>query len=610
MNLNDALSGLAEPKKSKPKSKQPKSGYFYMEGEKPGVYFQPLPTTKKDSDGSETTAPAAPVWICSTLYVSARVRDDGSQNHGYLLEWQDADNKPHSWIMAADLLAGDGAEVRRVLLNGGLMISTKKAAREHLLAFIQESRPEDTGLVVFRTGWQGGAFVLPDQVIGDTKTNRIHLQTDLTKFDGYAVSGTWQHWRDQVGAMCAGNHRAVFAISAAFAAPLLTPLEVSGVGFHFRGESSTGKSTALVLAASVQGNPDPLPKWKATDAGLESFATIHNDTLLCLDEMGQAEPKVISQAAYSLANGTAKMRSQRDTRLRPTATWKTLFLSNGEVSLADMLAADGKRVKAGQEVRVIDLPADAGRGLGIFDQIPQQFATAGAFADNLKHAAGQHHGAVFREYLRLLTKDRDKHIATVTEYRSAWKAEYIPEGAGGQVLRVADAFAVVAAAGELAADLKLSGWQEGDSAEAAAHCFRAWLQHRGGLGSAEELQALKQVKYFFEQNGASMFTPMERRANDVQNDRTMYRKGYRDSEGDFFVFPQGFEQDICRGFDKGFVVGLLLARGWLLPDSAGKSTVSKSVPVGIRDELDFAGKAVERKVRVYHISGAILEDEL
>lgn len=583
------------------------SPYFtILEGDGAGVYFQPPATTKKDRDGNETSTPATPVWICSPLLVSARVRDDGSQNHGYLLEWQDADRKQHSWIMPAELLAGDGAEVRRVLLNGGLMIATKKAAREHLMAFIQESRPDETGLVVFRTGWHGGAYVLPDAVIGQTKADCIHLQSDFTQVEGYEVSGTWQQWRDGVGALCAGNHRPVFAISAAFAAPLLNLLDVSGVGFHIRGASSTGKSTALVLGASVQGNPDPLPKWRATDNALEGFAATRNDALLCLDEMGQADAKVIAQAAYMLAQGQGKMRSQRDTRLRPTATWKTLFLSNGEISLADMLASEGKKVKAGQEVRVIDLPADAGRGLGIFDQIPAGFATSGTFADSLKQAAGQYHGAVFREYLRLLVMECGKHITTVQGYRGDWKAEYVPEGAGGQVLRVADAFAVVAAAGELATDMGLTGWQEGTAALSVAHCFKAWLEHRGGLGSQEEREALRQVKYFFETNGAAMFTPLEVRPKD---DRTMYRKGFRDEQGDFYVFPEGFERDICRGFDRGFVVGLLRERGWLLAGADGKATITKRVPVGIREGLEVTG-SIDKPIRCFHISATILEAEL
>lgn len=583
------------------------SPYFTVwEGEGAGVFFQPPPKVTKDRDGSETITPSSPVWICSPLSVDAAVRDDNSNSHGYLLTWRDKFNKQHTWVMPANLLSGDGAEVRRVLLDGGLLIATKKAAREHLLAYIQDSQPDDTGLVVFRTGWHGGAFVLPDQVIGDSQANRIHLQSDFTQVDGYEVAGAWQEWRDNVGAACAGSHRPVFAISAAFAAPLLTLLDVSGVGFHIRGASSTGKSTALVLAASVQGNPDPLPKWRATDNALEGFAALHNDALLCLDEMGQADAKVVASAAYMLAQGQGKLRSQRDTRLRPTATWKTLFLSNGEISLADMLASEGKKVKAGQEVRVIDLPADAGQGLGIFDRIPEGFATAGAFADHLKHGAGQYHGAVFREYLRLLVLEQGKHINTVKDYRTDWKAGYVPTEAGGQVLRVADAFAVVAAAGELATDMGLTGWQEGEAAIAAAHCFKAWIGHRGGLGSSEEREALKQVKYFLEQNGAAMFTPLEVRPKD---DRTMYRKGFRDNQGDYFVFKEGFERDICKGLDHAFVVGLLRDRGWLLVGGDGKATTTKRVPVGIRDELDVTG-SIEKPIRCYHLSATILEADL
>lgn len=46
-----------------------------------------------------------------------------------------------------------------------------------------------------------------------------------------------------------------------------------------------------------------------------------------------------------------------------------LFLSTGEISLGDKLAEDGRRVTAGQQVRVIDLQADAGAGLGLFETL-------------------------------------------------------------------------------------------------------------------------------------------------------------------------------------------------------------------------------------------------
>lgn len=585
------------------KPKRKVSPYFMMEGDKPGVYFQSPPTVSKDKDGNETTTPSTPLWICSPLGVMARVRDDQGQNHGVLLEWEDQDNKQHRWIMPMELLAGDGAEVRRVLLSGGVKIVTKKAAREHLLTFIQESTPEQVALSVSRTGWQGQAFVLPDEVIGDTSKQAIYLQADVSLPEGYETAGTAQAWREQVAAAVLGNYRLMFAIATAFASPLLSPLGAQGIGFHFRGGSSIGKTTLLRLAMSVCGDHRKMHQWRATDNALEALAALHNDALLCLDELGEADPKAAAAAAYMLANGKGKGRSTRTGEMRRIAAWRLLFLSTGELSLADLLASDGKKIKAGQLVRIVDIPTDVGKGWGAFDTLPEGFTESGEFADHLKETVSQQHGAVLRDYLHKLTANLAAYIASVQELRAEWKAQYIPQQADGQVLRVADAFAIVAAAGELATDMGLTGWQAGDAGTAAAVCFNAWLHNRGGVGSQEERDALKQVKYFFEQNGAAMFTYEGLR---LQDDRTMYRKGYRDNEGDYFVFTEAFERDVCRGVDKRYVAKLLRARGLLVPAADGKDSIVKRITC----KGGEIGEATTSKaVRCYHIKSEILEFE-
>ena len=45
------------------------------------------------------------------------------------------------------------------------------------------------------------------------------------------------------------------------------------------------------------------------------------------------------------------------------------MLSTGEVRIADKLAENGQRARAGQQVRLIDVPADAVVGLGVFDNV-------------------------------------------------------------------------------------------------------------------------------------------------------------------------------------------------------------------------------------------------
>ena len=44
-----------------------------------------------------------------------------------------------------------------------------------------------------------------------------------------------------------------------------------------------------------------------------------------------------------------------------------MILSTGDLGIADKIREGGKRVRAGQEIRILDLDADAGKGSGIFD---------------------------------------------------------------------------------------------------------------------------------------------------------------------------------------------------------------------------------------------------
>ena len=116
-----------------------------------------------------------------------------------------------------------------------------------------------------------------------------------------------------------GNARLVFAISAALAPTLAKFTKEDSGGFHFRGVSSCGKSTALMVAASVWGNPKSYCRlWRSTANGLEGLAALHNDGLLILDELSQMDPKEAGEAAYLLANGQGKTRASRHGTAKPS----------------------------------------------------------------------------------------------------------------------------------------------------------------------------------------------------------------------------------------------------------------------------------------------------
>ncbi len=519
-----------------------------------------------DKDGNE----AAPRWLCSPLRVVAMTRDAKSGEWGRLLEWFDEDNVRHQWAMPMELLQGDGGDVRRELARLGLSIAPSKAARDLLASYVQVWPVDSRARCVERLGWHGAVYVTPDESIGQDDEIVVFQNAHAIE-PAFAVSGTAAQWRDSVAALAAGNSRLVFALSVAFAGALADVVGEDSGGFHLRGGSSSGKSTALKAAASVWGDPATYPRlWRATANGLEGLASLHNDGLLILDELSQIDPREAGEAAYLLANGQGKARASRSGTARQSARWRLLFLSAGEESLTALMARVGKKANAGQEIRLADVEADAGAGMGAFEVLHHQPSPA-ALALAVKDAATRYHGAVGVQWLRRIVADRTT-LADSTEARiQQFVAECVPANAAGQVLRVARRFALVAVAGELATRYGLTGWPEGEARTAAKKCFTAWLEAFGGCGNREERAILEQVRAFFEAHGASRFEDMNAKEQRIPNRAGVIRHT-ADGTPEYLVFPEAFKREVCQGFDQKAATQALMSAGWITPGNDGKAS--------------------------------------
>ncbi len=311
--------------------------------------------------------------VCSPLEVAALTRDDAGNEWGRLLKFKDPDEGDHEWSMPTEMLAGDGTEYRARLLGRGLSIWPSKEARYGLHEYISQVRPAARARAVARVGWHGTSiFVLPDQTFGDAGAERTLYQSAASITHAFNVGGSPEDWRREVAARCAGNSRLILSISVALAAPLLFLTGDESGGFHFVGRSSLGKTTALRAGGSVWGGSRTeggyLQQWRATANGLEGVAALHCDTLLPLDESSEVGPREAGNIAYMLANGKGKARAHRDGSARKPLAWRLLFLSSGEITLADKIREDGRqKATAGQQVRILDIPADCGSGLGLFE---------------------------------------------------------------------------------------------------------------------------------------------------------------------------------------------------------------------------------------------------
>lgn len=545
----------------------------------------------------------APRWVCTWLDVVARVRNPAGGGWGKLVEFSDPDRQPKRRVLPDALLSGDGTELERIMRDEGLHIapSGKALLRQCLI----ESAPKARARVTNRIGWhdagpEGAVYVLPDTAIGRAGEEWL-CETDAGAANTFRQRGTLKGWQDEIAGRCIGNSRLAFSVSVAFAAPLLYLTGAEGGGFHFRSSSSDGKTTALRVAASVCGGHDYMRRWRATDNAIEAIALQHCDAPLLLDEIAQTDPKAAGEIAYMLANGSGKIRAGRTGAAREVVQWRVLFLSAGEIGLSEHMGEAGKIMRAGQSLRMAEIPADAGAGLGIFENL-HGHTDGAAFAKALADACRRNFGGVFLAYLGELVKHQHEVADTITEALRVFEAACLSSEAHGQARRAADRFAIVGAAGELATQWGLTGWPAGEAMQAARRCYAGWLAARGGSGDYESGSMLAQVRRFFEAHGEARFVDWNRPATkDDHAPRVMNRCGYRkydEVDGPhWYVFPESFKSEICKGHDPQAVARLLHQRGYLEVKASEKDRS------GFITRHSLPG---EGQRRVYHILPAIM----
>jgi len=518
------------------------------------------------------------IRVSARLDVVAETRDGSGNNWGRLLRWRDNEGRVHQWSMPMELLASDASAVRSRLLGEGLpFIITNARLRERFTEYLQSAAATRRMLCVSRVGWHDGTYVLPEESVGPEEGEEILYQTHSEAVHHWKVRGTADEWRDQVGRRCAGNSRLIVAVSCGFAGPLFSIAGAESGGVHFHGASSTGKTTALIVGGSVCGGGGQagfVQTWRTTINGLEAIAEAHNDGTLFLDELAQVDPREAAETAYMLANGQGKSRMTRTLCLRRKPAWTVLVVSAGELTLAEHAASAGKRTKGGAEVRLLNIQADAGHGLGMFEALHES-PSPEIFVGQMRAAALHHYGAPYREYLKRLVRDRAAVERMIGSARHSFNA-VVPEAAAGQVQRAADRFSLIAAAGELATAWGLTGWREGEAIKAAQQCFGSWIVARNTAGDSDVEAGIRQVQAFFGLHGNSRFQVMGRslRTNteyDNEDDERIVRDraGFRrrnpkTAETEYLIFPETFRTELCAGFDYRTIARELDNRGLLL----------------------------------------------
>lgn len=306
-------------------------------------------------------------------------------------------------------------------------------------------------------------------------------------------------------------------------------------------------------------NPDTLRlTWYGTALGIANEAQAHHDGLLALDEVGQgADPKSVATSAYTLFNGSGKLQGAKEGGNRELKRWRTVAISTGEMDIETYLLSNGIKPKAGQLVRLLNVPMEKAT---VFHGLP----SGKAHADALRDAWTAHHGAAGREWVRWLADHQQEAQEVAGAARERWRG-LIPESYGEQVHRVGEKFALMEAALILA--IPITGWDVQACRDAIQHSFNAWVKEFG-TGNKEHLQAIAQAEAFLTSFGFSRYLPYpESDERDLPiKELAGYRTGSLRNETDtfkFYTFPAVFDGEISRGFNPTQFAKVLAQAGML-----------------------------------------------
>ena len=176
-------------------------------------------------------------------------------------------------------------------------------------------------------------------------------------------------------------------LAASVGSILLEPAGASGVVVDLFGKTSTGKTSVHRWAASAWGaavkgqDKGVIKPWKQTHAAIESHAGFMCHLPIMLDDSQKANVAILKDVIYLHDGGVGKGRGTVDQEVtRKAASWRSVLLSCGEVSLTKLSESHG-----GAMMRVLPL---ADRPFEGVDDLPSGLVNGKRVNDGGKYAVG------------------------------------------------------------------------------------------------------------------------------------------------------------------------------------------------------------------------------
>ena len=545
----------------------------------------------------------APVLISGPLIVTALTLSSVDRNSGRKLRFRTLQGKDvENIIRDVDLHSRNALHG---LTDQALQIIPRQSRQ--VVDYIMSFKELDTVINTPDIGWQEVKFEGESEVVFVTPLetfSRSGLHVEFLPERIGAVDphlsrkGTMEEWQDKVVKPCAGNPMLIFGLCASFAAPLLFWLDLGSQGYHIYGTTTRGKTTLLQVGASAWGDAmDPdipkaiatyIIKWNATQNAVEGMAASFNDMPMCMDELGTIMAQNVSALIYNLTSGKGKQTLNGNRDLRPIKTWRSVFLSTGEIQIRAKIEERGEKAKGGQLLRFLDIPSTN----SVFADT--KGLEARAFADNLKDACAANFGTSGPAYIKALLQSQPddaslkEHLQE--ELKLAKNLLFLDLDTGKlkpEQARVIDRLAVLLLGGLTAVRVGVVPLTEAEIVASVRHVRDLWLVDSHDVDDVT--RAIEAIKAFLLSQG-SRFKMLNSTA--VQDDTFDPRElaGYTTAD-QYFIFKDVFKSEVCKGFDVNSVCAELKKSGFLVTPK-DRDTCERATPQSPRTLVYVLNKSI------------------
>lgn len=326
------------------------------------------------------------------VIVTARYRNESNREESLELTWLH-DGTPRTVVESKSVLRSNRKIVDH-LAGIGFPVSTGNAAAivEYLVAL------ENVNLdllplkrLTSQAGWIGENH---DDFLYERRDD-IGFQSagkeEEQIFGAFKRAGSAENWQASMAGLVAFP-RAAIGIYASLAAPLLSIFGVAPFTVDIAGVTSSGKTTALHIGASVWGEPAGLTSsWNTTLVAIEQRLAMLNGLPCFLNESQLVkEDKIIQETLYLLAEGQGRSRGAKTGGMASTQRWSAIGFSTGERQLTSWTE------EGGTAARILSLWGSP------FGEAPQPDVVA-----ELKRAITDHYGHAGPAFVTALMGDRD-----------------------------------------------------------------------------------------------------------------------------------------------------------------------------------------------------------